>query len=95
MKNILKVWLYQLTDGLKKNTIGIIVMLFVMFVIGYLVFTEGINSMIENLIITVVIVAMALLGVNNIVSILKKKTTHTSEDEGDKEDNTTENKNIE
>ena len=91
MKNILRVWLHQLTDGIKKNTIGIIVMLFVMFLVGYLVFTEGINSMIENLIITIVIAAMALLGVNNIVSILKKKSTHTSEDELD-DDKPTENK---
>ena len=67
----------ELSDGVEKSTVGTIVMFTSMACIVYLVFKEGTNEIVDDLLTMAMIVSASLLGVNSIADIFKRTDNRT------------------
>lgn len=71
--------LTKISDGLERSTVGTIVMLGCLGMIGYLCVKEGGTDTVNDLITTAMIVAASLMGVTSIADIFKvEKSSHSS-----------------
>lgn len=76
MKWLNTLWTFIVTkasDGVEKSTVGTVVMFGCFALITYLTISEGGTETVENLIITAMIVAATLMGVNSVTDIFKPK----------------------